>query len=183
MHFWGHLKTISHHRWLVCQGCFRVGLYRQGLTHDLSKFSPTEFWQGVKYYQGTRSPNEEEREELGYSPAWMHHKGRNRHHYEYWVDIDPKTRLYGPVEMPIPDTAEMFCDRVAASRVYRGKQYTPASPMNYFTKSREHLLMHPETERALTFLLEMLRDRGEEETFRYIRTSVLKNKPFPWETE
>ena len=77
---WQHFKTITHHRLLVMLGCFRVGLYRQGLTHDLSKYSPAEFWQGAKYYQGTRSPNTAEREENGYSLAWMHHKGRNRHH-------------------------------------------------------------------------------------------------------
>ena len=87
MHIWGHLKTISHHRWLVMCGCFRVGLYRQGLTHDLSKFSPVEFWNGARYYQGTRSPNTAEREDKGYSLAWMHHKGRNKHHYEYWTDL------------------------------------------------------------------------------------------------
>ena len=100
MNFWGHLKTVSHHRWLVCKGCFRVGLYRQGLTHDLSKFSPTEFRQGIKYYQGYRSPNAAEREQKGYSEAWMHHKGRNRHHYEYWTDLSPTTKRYEPVPMP-----------------------------------------------------------------------------------
>ena len=81
-----HLKTINHHKWLVCQGCFKVGLYKQGLLHDLSKYSPTEFLVGCKFYQGTRSPNNAEREVKGYSAAWLHHKGRNRHHYEYWLD-------------------------------------------------------------------------------------------------
>ena len=66
--------------------CFRVGLYKQGLLHDLSKYSPTEFLVGCKYYQGTRSPNNAERENIGYSGAWLHHKGRNKHHYEYWLD-------------------------------------------------------------------------------------------------
>ncbi len=183
MNFWGHLKTISHHRWLVCKGCFRVGLYRQGLTHDLSKFSPTEFWQGVKYYQGYRSPNAAEREDKGYSEAWMHHKGRNRHHYEYWTDLSPATKRYEPVPMPRKYLVEMVMDRRAACMTYEGKKYTPASPYNYFAKSRERLLMHPETERQLSYLLEMLRDQGEEATFRYIRSSVLKGKPFPWETE
>ena len=97
---WQHFKTITHHRLLVMLGCFRVGLYRQGLTHDLSKYSPAEFWQGAKYYQGTRSPNTAEREENGYSLAWMHHKGRNRHHYEYWTDMSRLTRNYEPVPMP-----------------------------------------------------------------------------------
>ena len=62
---WQHFKTITHHKWLVLQGCFRVGLYWQGLTHDLSKYSPTEFLVGAKYYQGTRSPNAAEREIKG----------------------------------------------------------------------------------------------------------------------
>ena len=112
----GHLRTITHHRRLVRQGCFRVGLYWQGLTHDLSKFSPTEFWTGVRYYQGTRSPNAAEREINGYSMAWMHHKGRNKHHFEYWTDLSLKTRAYAPVEMPARYLAEMVMDRIAACK-------------------------------------------------------------------
>ena len=84
---WRHFKTITTHRILVMQGCFKMGLYWQGLTHDLSKYSPTEFMTGVRYYQGNKSPNAAEREEKGYSEAWLHHKGRNRHHYEYWTDV------------------------------------------------------------------------------------------------
>ena len=83
-----HFCTITKHKFLVMGGCFRVGLIRQGLTHDLSKYSPTEFLTGMRYYQGTRSPNAAEREDKGYSDAWMHHKGRNRHHYEYWTDMN-----------------------------------------------------------------------------------------------
>ena len=181
MQVWGHLKTISHHRFLVMCGCFRVGLYRQGLTHDLSKFSPTEFWTGARFYQGTRSPNAAEREQNGYSLAWMHHKGRNKHHYEYWTDMNPKTQRYEPVEMPRRYLVEMVMDRRAACMTYQGKNYTTASPLEYFEKSRERLLMHPNTEKALAFLLEMLKDRGEEATFRYMKEEVLTGKPFPWE--
>ncbi len=162
-------------------GCFRVGLYYQGLTHDLSKFSPAEFLTGVRYYQGTRSPNSAEREDKGYSEAWMHHKGRNRHHYEYWNDLNLETRKYECVPMPRKYLAEMFMDRRAASMTYQGKKYTDASPMEYFERSRDYTIMHPETARQLRFILEMLRDQGEEKTFRYIRESVLTGKPFPWE--
>ena len=178
---WQHFKTVHHHRALVRKGCFRVGLYRQGLTHDLSKYSPTEFLRGAHYYQGTRSPNAAEREEKGYSEAWMHHKGRNRHHYEYWTDMSPTTRRYEPVDMPRRYLVEMVMDRRAACMTYQGKNYHPGSELEYLEKSRERLLMHPETLRRLEFLLTMLRDRGEDETFRYIKENVLKNKPFPWE--
>ena len=172
---WGHLKTITHHRFLVMVGCFRVGLIRQGLTHDLSKYSPTEFWEGARYYQGNRSPNAAEREDKGYSEAWMHHKGRNRHHYEYWTDMNRQTRCYESVPMPRRYLAEMVMDRIAACKTYEGKDYTPASALNYFLKSRERELMHPKTREELEALLRMLSDRGEGETFRSIR-QMLKEK-------
>ena len=98
--FWGHLSTITKHRTLVMIHCFKVGLYWRGLTHDLSKYSPTEFLVGVRYYQGNRSPNTAEREDKGVSTAWMHHKGRNKHHFEYWTDLQIGTRQYVPVPMP-----------------------------------------------------------------------------------
>ena len=172
---WGHLKTITRHRFLVMVGCFRVGLIRQGLTHDLSKYSPTEFLEGARYYQGNRSPNAAEREDKGHSEAWMHHKGRNRHHYEYWTDMNRQTKCYESVPMPKRYLAEMVMDRIAACKTYEGKAYTQASALNYFLKSRERELMHPKTREELEVLLRMLQDRGEGETFRYIR-QMLKEK-------
>ena len=82
----GHFRTITRHKLTVMDLCFKVGLIRQGLLHDLSKYSPEEFLSGVRYYQGTRSPNAAEKEIVGYSAAWLHHKGRNKHHFEYWMD-------------------------------------------------------------------------------------------------
>lgn len=183
MKAWKHFKTITRHRWLVRDGCFRVGLIWQGLTHDLSKYSPTEFHSGMEYYQGNRSPNTAEREAKGYSEAWIHHKGRNRHHYEYWTDLSLETRRYESVPMPRKYLVEMVMDRRAACMVYQGKNYTPGSALEYLESSRERLLMHPQTKRELEYILTMLRDKGEKETFRYLRREVLKGKPFPWETE
>ena len=181
MKAWQHLKTITKHRWLVRLGCFRVGLYWQGLTHDLSKYSPTEFWIGARYYQGTRSPNAAEREDKGYSEAWMHHKGRNRHHYEYWTDMNRETRRYEPIPMPRRFLVEMVMDRRAACMTYQGKNYRDDSALRYLENSREKDLMHPETLRQLRYILQMLAEEGETETFSYLRKSVLAGKPFPWE--
>ncbi len=183
MKFFQHLKTVNRHRHLVRQGCFRVGLYRQGLTHDLSKYSPTEFLVGARLWQGNRSPNAAEREEKGYSEAWMHHKGRNRHHYEYWTDMSPVTRCYEPVEMPRKYLVEMVMDRRAACMTYQGRDYTDASALTYFMKSRERELMHPNTKRQLEYLLTMLAEQGEAKTFAYLKNHVLQGKPFPWEEE
>lgn len=180
---WQHFKTITRHRWLVRQGCFKVGLYWQGLVHDLSKYSPTEFRSGIKYYQGTRSPNAAEREIKGYSEAWMHHKGRNRHHYEYWTDMSPVTRRYESVPMPRKYLVEMVMDRRAACMVYQGKNYHPGSALEYLEKSRERLLMNQQTLCELTYILTMLRDDGEVETFRFLRDVVLAGKPFAQDAE
>jgi hypothetical protein len=174
MHIIKHFKTITKHRHKVIIHCAKAGIFWQGLRHDLSKYSPSEFIVGAKYYQGTRSPNEIERELYGYSVAWMHHKGRNRHHYEYWNDYNPISKQIENVEMPIKYVVEMFCDRVAASKVYNGKNYTDAHPYNYFLKIKGKGRMHPNTEKILNKLLEMLRDKGEDETFDYIKNTLLK---------
>ena len=181
MKVWQHFKTITYHRFLVCQGCFRVGLYWQGLIHDLSKYSKTEFATGVKYYQGDRSPNAAEREKKGFSEAWIHHKGRNPHHYEYWTDLSRASGQYESVPMPRKYLAEMVMDRRAACMVYQGKNYHPGAELEYLEKSRERLLMHPETLRQLHYILTMLKEQGEKKTFRYIRKELLQGKPFPWE--
>jgi hypothetical protein len=179
MHPIKHFKTITEHRHLVCRYCLRLGLWRQGLTHDLSKYSPSEFWRGARYYQGTRSPNDAERRETGVSLAWLHHKGRNRHHLEYWVDyvIEPDGQtVFGPNPMPLRYVAEMFCDRIAASRIYLGDKYTDAAPYEYFSDSRHRIPIHPQTAEELERMLRTLRDEGEERAFAYVRRRLAENK-------
>lgn len=165
----GHIKTVTRHRALVCKHCFKAGIYLQGLTHDLSKFSPEEFWVSCRMYQGTRSPNEAERELKGYSSAWIHHKGVNKHHFEHWTDYNPVTKKVEPVKMPIEYVIEMFCDRVAASKVYMGKNYNDNSPLEYFEHAKGRRIIHPETSDLLEKLLIMLAENGEDYTFAYIR--------------
>ena len=169
MHPIKHFRTITKHRHKVIAHCFKAGIGFQGLFHDLSKYSPCEFIPGAKYYTGTRSPNVAERELLGYSSAWLHHKGRNRHHFEYWEDFSIKEQRVVPVKMPLKYAAEMFCDRVAASQIYLGDKYTDASAWEYYQRSKDHYLMHPETRALLEKLLRMVRDLGRERTFAYIK--------------
>lgn len=174
--FIGHLTTVIRHRHKVMLHCFRAGIIKRGLLHDLSKFSPTEFIPGVIYFQGTRSPNEKEREMTGSSKAWMHHKGRNRHHFEYWTDYDPVTRQVEPVRMPDVFIYEMFCDRVAASKIYNGEAYTDSMPLEYFMRAKNRRKIDKYTSDKLEFLLRLLAERGEDAAFRYIRRNVKKLK-------
>ena len=175
----GHLKTITEHKILVAKHCFAIGLYRQGIMHDLSKYMPSELINGFKYYQGgKRSPNNGERDVKGYSEAWMHHKGRNRHHYEYWTDYaqnpSASETLIVYVKMPRRYVAEMVMDRMAASKIYLKDKYTDRSPLEYLLRGRGRSIMHPETAMELEQLLTILAERGEKELFRFIRRYYLK---------
>lgn len=177
MKAWKHFKTITYHKYLVAKGCFRVGLYRQGILHDLSKYSPAEFWVGVKYFQGDRSPNNAEREENGYSSAWLHHKGRNKHHYEYWIDYNSRKdpdNIMIPVPMPDRYIAEMVMDRIAASKVYLGEKYTDDAPLKYYYMGTDKAPLHEETKALLEKILKMLAEEGEGKTFRYIKKHLVK---------
>lgn len=175
---WRHFKTITYHKYIVAKGCFGVGLYWQGLVHDLSKYSPAEFLVGAKYYQGDRSPNNAEREEKGYSSAWLHHKGRNRHHYEYWVDYNSRAEadeIMIPVPMPYRFLVEMVMDRIAASKVYMGEHYTDSAPLDYYYRGTHRVPMHEDTRAELSRLLEMLAREGEKKTFQHIRGELKKH--------
>ena len=167
---WSHFKTITEHKLLVMKYCFKVGLYKQGLLHDLSKYSPEEFWTGVYYYQGNRSPNAAEREVHGFSKAWLHHKGRNKHHFEYWIDFSIKKDdgLVGH-KMPLNYVIEMVMDRIAASRIYKGKDYTDRSALEYYQREKNFIVINPETRKLLERLLSMLAEKGERKTFAYMR--------------
>ena len=167
--FFRHLRTVTRHRHLVIRHCFHCGILWQGLRHDLSKYSPCEFLAGIKFFKGTKSPNEGEREIFGYSKAWMHHKGRNKHHFEYWTDYDRVTRVMSPVKMPLCYVKEMFCDRVAASKVYQGTAYTSEHPLNYFLRGKANRAIHPETSKLLEEWLQILATQGEQAAFKAIR--------------
>lgn len=174
MHVVKHFLTVCRHRRAVRKLCFKCGLFRQGLAHDLSKFSWAEFWSGAKYYQGNRSPQAREREVSGYSAAWLHHKGRNKHHFEYWTDFADGRRVF--VEMPPKYFAEMLCDRIAASKIYLKDKYTDSSPLEYFNAKTDKEGMNPKTCEMLEYFLTMLKEKGEKQTLKELKKFVKENK-------
>lgn len=169
---------------LVRAGCFKIGLYKQGLLHDMSKYTPTEFLVGCKYYQGTMSPNNAEREDKGYSAAWLHHKGRNKHHMEYWIDYGVGDGRDGQkthrgicgMKMPIKYVAEMYVDRVSASKNYQRDKFKLDSPLQYYLKGRKYYILNEDTKAMLELLLVMLAVKGEDEVNHFLKYEVLKGK-------
>ncbi len=170
---WGHFKTITLHKIAVTKLCFRCGLYKQGILHDLSKYFPVEFCAGV-VFQGNRSPIDYEKEVKGYSLGWLHRKGRNKHHWEYWLD-NAKDGIK-PIKMPIHYLVEMYCDRTAASKIYMKEKYHDGSAYEYFMNGYHYVIMHEDTKALLKLILEYQRDHGTDATILYIRKEILKNK-------
>ncbi len=176
-HPFKHFQTITRHRHAVIRHCFHCGIGWQGLLHDLSKYAPVEFIPGARYWTGTRSPNEGERRDYGYSKAWLHHKGRNRHHFEYWTDYNPVEHRVMPVRMPARYVAEMFCDRVAASKTYQGKNYSDRHPLEYFLRGKATRFIDPTSSDELEALLTVLAQQGEEAAFAAVRHYVKTGEP------
>lgn len=154
-----HLKTVTKHRWYVFKLCCKVGEPWRGLVHDLSKFSPTEFSESCKYYVGTRSPITGAKESKGYSEAWLHHKGRNKHHLEYWVDYDPSLKE-NAIVMPYKYAVEKVCDNLSAGMVYLGKNWNNEYQYNYWMQEREHIMVNPKTDKFMTEVFSQIKDNG-----------------------
>ncbi len=174
VNFFKHFKTITNHKLIVMKYCFKVGLYKQGFLHDLSKYSITEFSAGIKYYQGNISPNGVQKKEEGYSKAWLHHKGRNKHHFEYWMDYSLNIKEgYVGMEMPINYVVEMFLDRLAASKNYLKDKYKDGSSLEYYNIGKDYYIINDKTRMILEELLTMLREKGEDATLNYIKHDLL----------
>lgn len=166
---WKHFKTVCKHKHVVFQECCACGIPWQGIVHDLSKFSHVEFSASAKYFQGNRSPIDAEKEDLGYSLAWLHHKGVNKHHWEWWTDFDKEGKIIAN-RIPYKYVIEMVCDWIGAGKVYSKEKWTKKEPLNYYNKVRPGRHFHPSTEMFILFLLEMIRDKGLDEFHQYCRT-------------
>lgn len=168
--FFGHIGTVCKHKKNVRYACFKMGLYYQGIFHDMSKFSPTEFIPSVRYYSGTFSPNAADRAITGASTSWLHHKGRNKHHHEYWTDFTPKQEPYiRGCRMPMKYLAEQVGDRYAACVAYNGANYKQGDAWDYFERESKFLIMDADTRAVLEEALKIMRDKGELEAFAFMK--------------
>lgn len=159
--FFKHLHTVNKHRFLVFKLACKAGIPWRGLVHDLSKYSPTEFFESVKYYTGDKSPIMGAKNDIGYSKAWLHHKGRNKHHFEYWIDLNAPIKT--PV-IPYKYTVEMICDTLAAGLTYQGKNWYPGYQLEYFNKRTDKDLINEKIVKVLTEVYEMVEKEGINKT-------------------
>lgn len=156
---WKHFKTVMKHKAIVYRECKACGIWWQGVIHDLSKFSITEFLPSARYFQGDKSPIEAEKAKEGYSIAWLHHKGLNKHHWEWWTDFDKNGRVY-PNRIPKKYVVEMICDWIGAGKAYSKEKWTQAEPLEYFEKVEYARHFQWETKSAIYSFLELIKEYG-----------------------
>ena len=153
-----HLNTILRHKWYVFQECRACGITWQGIKHDWSKFSPSEFSESAKHFQGNRSPIEAVKEEDGYSVAWLHHKGHNKHHWEWWTDFGENGEVIANA-IPFKYILEMICDWIGAGKAYTNEWFQ-GDPLTYYLMHREGRHFHPDTEETILYFLEIIDEYG-----------------------
>ena len=171
-----HLGKIIKHKWWVMYYCFKCGLYFQGITHDMSKFSPTEFFESVKYYNGKYSPIDACKKVNGYSMAWFHHRGRNKHHWEFWIDNFSQGMT--ACKMPFKYALEMFCDFMGAGRAYYGNDFSVKSEYEWWQKKKREVIMYPKTYTFINMMFECINDYGIDETFKQKKWLYEEIKPW-----
>jgi len=162
--YWRHFKVIAKHKWVVMKLLFRLGLWKQALLHDNSKFLPSEFFVSARFFTGTVSPASKEKEAYGYSLSWQHHQNHNPHHWEYWIDSNSdsydKDPVMYPVQMPLKYVLEMVCDWIAAGQVYEKEKWSQDAPYNFYLKKNGRLLIHDRTWALVHCLVELIRFKG-----------------------
>ena len=168
-----HFNLINKHRFKVFKLCCKAGIPFRGLIHDLSKYSPVEFFEGVKYYNGSYSPISNCKKENGYSKAWLHHKGRNKHHHEYWYDYAAPQKT--PV-MPYKYTVEMICDTLAAGLTYQGKNWTNDYQLRYYLEDRKRKNINTKIDNILLEVYNMLAENGINDVINPKTLKMIYNK-------
>lgn len=161
MKIFKHTKLVLKHKWIVFKLCCKIGIPWRGFMHDWSKFSPIEFLESIKYYDGSKSPITICKADKGYSEAWLHHKGINKHHHQYWVDLSIPEKT---IIMPYKYAAEMVCDELAAGIVYNGKNWTQHTQLDYYMNKERKNLIHPQIDRFLINVFTEVSQNGLDKT-------------------
>lgn len=169
---WKYIKQILKHKKYVFEECKKCGIIWQGITHDLSKFSKEELIPSAKYYNYN---NVERTDKIieDYFKAWCHHKGRNKHHWEYWTDFSSEGKVI-PIKIPYNYVIEMICDWIGAGKTYEKDEWDQTRPLAYYNKVRQGRHFHLDTERLILRFLVCIKNNGLDEFYKMAKNPYLR---------
>jgi hypothetical protein len=169
--YFKHAKVVLRHKYYVMRECFKAGLYWQGLLHDIGKFSIKEFFTSARYFQGTKSPIDAEKEKNGYSYAWLHHMGHNQHHWQFWIDYEKGSLSI--VRIPPKYVVEMLCDWIGAGKAYNKNKWTPETFISWAKVNIPYMHLHEDT---MNYVYNMLKDVEVKRTEQSIKDYISVDK-------
>lgn len=157
-----YLKYVLRHKWFVLLKCIDFGIGWRGIVHDISKFSPSEWFPYVdKFYGGPwekySDRHGDARNFPGYKytqewvderfrTAWLHHQRRNPHHWQYWVLRNDDGTIVC-LEIPRKCALEMVADWWGAGRAIKthhdGGEYDELQ--EWYAKNRDKIMLHDNT--------------------------------------
>lgn len=164
----GHISTVLTHKREVFKACCKAGQPWRGFWHDMSKFSPTELGEYVRYFEQGISPRDVALKQGKVFTAWRHHVGHNPHHWEYWIDRQ-ETKVV-PLEMPVPYFVEMVCDWIGASKTYstfRGKEWSMDELHAWYERTKQYQKFHPYTYAMVKVIMQL---KTEQEIYDFLRS-------------
>lgn len=171
MKIFKHLWVVIKHKHNVLKYATKLGIFWTGLVHDLSKFTPTEFLRSAKYFDGRKSPTIVERKDnANFSYICVAHTGRNKHHWQYWVDYTRDDIVVNPI--PFRHALEYVADILSASKVYNPKDFTLMVAHDYFKEHSKTYLMHPATKEFILWCIKESYDFG----FKAVKKKITKIK-------
>jgi hypothetical protein len=144
--YWNYFKYIIEHKWNVGIECLKMGMPIHAITHDLSKFLPSEFIPYAKYfYETDKATNYDKKTEndKNFQSGWCYHQKRNKHHWNYWVSVTRKSNAQLPIEMPRRHVRQMIADWRGMSRKFGGTW------QKYYAENKQEMILHEETKRQI----------------------------------
>jgi len=149
--YWQYFKYVVEHKWNVGIECLKMGLYWHAITHDLSKFLPSEFIPYAKFFKGTGRYKTYKKSDEGnqdFQKGWCHHQKRNKHHWNYWVSVTRKEEVI-PIPMPEKYIKQMIADWNGMARKFDGLS------KDYYNDNKKEMILHEDTVDILESILKI----------------------------
>lgn len=133
--YYCNLKYLLIHKYNVAIECLKMGMFWHAVTHDISKFLPSEFFPYSENFHSGPWKKYRELNRRAMEEAWQWHKNRNPHHWDFWVKGSGEA-------IPMP---EKYVKQMIADWKGMGRQTGFDNAINYYAKTKHRMSLHKDT--------------------------------------
>ena len=142
-----YLHYVLRHKYYVFLWACKLGVGWRGITHDLSKFRPCEWFPYARYFYGNGCKLEATYQAFLFA-VHLHHK-KNDHHHQWWVlpGDGPNLKVW---RMSEPAVRELLADWLGVASVLGTNAW------EWYLKNGHRLMFHSDTKRIVESNLYLL---------------------------